>query len=64
MKCPLIIAGYNATRAGDLAYRGDCLKEECAWWDDGEPGCAILTIARELATIRQKGEVENEAKLR
>jgi len=64
MKCPLHykIVGYNGT-AQILDYF-TCLKGECAWWDDGAPGCSVLSIAQELATIRQKGELENEAKTR
>ena len=58
MNCPLIMAGWNAARGGDEAFEPDCLQEECAWWDDGHPGCSILTIAQELAIKRQKEEVE------
>jgi hypothetical protein len=58
MKCPLRSlsskGAYDQAQYEDL----DCLKEQCSWWDDGHPGCSILTIAQELAIKRQKEELE------
>lgn len=51
MKCPL--RGSDRKGAYDHAvYKtADCLKEECAWWGDGEEGCLIVFIERDLAGI-------------
>ena len=58
MKCPLIRKLNQDENSPLSLVSANCLKEECAWWDDGHPGCANLTIAQELATKRQKEEVE------
>lgn len=51
MKCPLFCIGdYNLPSIkGSSDF--DCLKEECAWWDDGTPGCALLAVAKSLQKI-------------
>ena len=58
MKCPLLLMAGIAHEGEPRCPIQECLHAWCAWWDDGQPGCAILTIATELATIRQKGELE------
>jgi hypothetical protein len=57
MKCPLILAGWNATRGGDKAYEPNCRKEDCAWWVNNSQQCAINKIGAELWVI---GEVLEE----
>ena len=58
MKCPKYKAAYIASGFAQPNVDIECDREECAWWDDGQPGCAVLTIAQELATKRQQEEVE------
>ena len=58
MKCPLLVVALEAKGLNFNLREEDCLKEECAWWDNGTPGCAILTIAQELAIKRQIEEVK------
>ena len=58
MKCPLFTIGYLANPEVLRGDAEDCYEAECAWWDDGQPGCSILTIAKELATKRQKEEIQ------
>lgn len=58
MKCPLMFMSWQSKPKERSFQPVECLKGKCAWWDNGQPGCAILTIAQELATIRQKEEVE------
>ena len=57
MMCPLMIIGDYLKKGGQYGEIGNCLKEECAWWDDGEPDCAMLTLAKELSALRQIVEV-------
>jgi len=59
MKCPLLQHTIFPPGEDPEQMFEECLKEECAWWDDGHPGCSILTIAQELATKRQKEEVKS-----
>jgi len=59
MKCPLrsISTKYPDEQIGhdDL----NCLKEECAWWDEPCEWCAILTLSRALTAL---GSVVDEIK--
>ena len=58
MKCPLFVANTLVDRRNEFEDWTVCLGDACAWWDDGQPGCSILTIAKELATKRQKEEIQ------
>ncbi len=53
MKCPLTfiksVSGYLETKF-DV---GDCLKEECAWWDLKLRICSTLKIAKELSFVSE-----------
>ena len=51
MKCPLIMAGWNATRGGDKAYEPDCFKEECGWWIPAFEICSVPEIAIRLGSL-------------
>lgn len=53
MKCPLFGAEY--TRAANYVHmeKGDCLQEECAWWEREGEGCAMPLIALRLGTIAE-----------
>lgn len=53
MKCPLIMAGWNATRAGDLSYPPDCVKENCAWWEKHGVRCSIMSLVERLGWIER-----------
>jgi len=57
MKCPLIIAGWNATRGGDKAFEGNCLEEECAWWDEMESKCSVLSGFQTFEDIKRSIQV-------
>jgi len=52
MKCPLLLAGNNAQPSIDLTAPIDCLKKECAWWEQDLNLCAIKDIALELRYIQ------------
>ena len=51
-KCPL-----RPKRQGDAAPDfGECMKVECAWWDDGLEMCSIRSIAGKLSEMDDKME--------
>ena len=41
MKCPLYQLWRTAVLGGDEIFPGDCLQEECAWWDEDMSQCSI-----------------------
>ncbi len=41
VKCPLGLVGSTMRAFGHL----DCMKEQCAWWDEQNQCCYIRTIA-------------------
>jgi hypothetical protein len=45
MKCPILQAGAKSDP------EGDCLHEDCGWWDDEKGRCAVITIATKLYDI-------------
>jgi len=61
MKCPIRpTLAYNERELLTFPDR-DCLQEECAWWRQEYPACAIYSmeralwaIATELGTIMQR----------
>ena len=64
MKCPLLAMGAVAISSTVEAAESDCLKEECAWWNDRFGMCSQAVDAylkgqedwrREKETIRKGG---------
>jgi len=51
MKCPLTINARFYTGPGVEVVGGDCLKEECAWWMNGDTICAIPALAANLNEV-------------
>ena len=49
MKCPLLKGEIKLEDADVTMDFIDCLKEECAWWDEDFGRCAVLAVAKELA---------------
>ena len=52
MKCPML---RQAEINSVLLYQteaSDCLGEKCAWWDSGEPGCSVKSIASLLEGLK------------
>ena len=39
MKCPLLSVAWGAVAAKEAAWYPECLKENCAWWNEREKGC-------------------------
>lgn len=46
MKCPLFGLGYIASRKVNGSISIDCIKEECAVFDEDNEQCSLLTLAR------------------
>jgi len=49
MKCPLKFRLIDYGAEIERIYTGDCLKEECAWYDGKQ--CAILSVMEALRDI-------------
>jgi len=45
LKCPLYYAQLREQKNGSTSDRGDCLKEECAQWDNTNKNCAIYQLS-------------------
>ncbi|GAI93181.1 unnamed protein product [marine sediment metagenome] len=54
MKCPMLqrylIQGENEA----LEVFDDCLKEECAWWDEEKHRCAVLGIYKMIYAVHRR----------
>jgi len=46
MKCPLFIDELFIQGELKELHRADCLKEECAWWNESESECSMLSLAK------------------
>ena len=46
MKCPLMSDKDYSEQLERRLHKGDCIKEDCAWWVEieGAAGCAIALI--------------------
>lgn len=44
--CPLIMAGWAASRGLFSENRVSCLGSHCAWWDAENRRCAALSVAK------------------
>jgi len=51
MKCPLSITGELTAEKEFIGAAADCLKEECAWWDDVMKRCVMKTVGAKLSGI-------------
>ena len=51
MKCPMRIFVVQQGLEVGTGYMPDCLKEQCAWWDQAGNSCAVLSIYQELRLL-------------
>ena len=51
MKCPLFHRPKLDWHGRTSYQTGDCLEEECAWWDPSLNLCCVRTIAGKLDDI-------------
>ena len=54
MKCPLNKAITYFDGKEYQVVMADCLHEECAWWDEENHWCAILSLTVELNGIHSE----------
>ena len=52
MKCPLKRSKYVWPSGQEECLFEDCLKEECAWWDNREDMCNVTTLADKITDMR------------
>ncbi len=52
MKCPLFIMNDTRAQLGEETEVGDCIKEECAWWDIPHDRCGVVLVGDELSSIQ------------
>lgn len=51
MKCPRQINYRIDQGFYNVVDMGECLKEECAWWESNGGGCALPLLALRLGTL-------------
>ncbi len=51
MKCPLFCMNDTRVQLGEETEIGDCLKEECAWWDEAHECCAIIALNQTFVAV-------------
>jgi len=51
MKCPLAVDNVMVYEGETIFKRGDCLKEECAWWLPQGNCCSIASLAIDLGEL-------------
>jgi len=56
MKCPLLMAGLFA-KGGSSLPSGNCLKKECAWWDDRYQQCLVVTATEQLFRLGDRAKI-------
>jgi len=58
MKCPLIKKVVFQELPTINLVEGDCLREECAWWDDRFQQCLAVTATEQLFKLASNKEVD------
>jgi len=46
MKCPLLTDKDYSVQLERNLNTGDCIKEECAWWDQVYGRCTVLALSQ------------------
>ena len=46
MRCPMLTMYATTFKPPEEYEDRDCLKEECAWWDENADCCAVLELSR------------------
>lgn len=45
MRCPILEIGWMQTKVGDKGVSSDCLRQDCAWWEEHFGKCCIAIEA-------------------
>lgn len=59
MECPLLVIGLFANSLTGGKFKPDtarCMEDDCAWYDDYDERCSIVSINYELANIAEEIE--------
>ena len=59
MKCPMLMYEYLPEESPTQGKHSDCVKEECAWWDEEKNCCSIKVVAKELTRLQLKWKVKS-----
>lgn len=51
MKCPLLAIAWSGVVAKQQEDYPDCIKEECAWWDNEYNLCCVNRLSAGLAEM-------------
>ncbi len=51
MRCPPFTLASSFSYPGKGIMWTDCLKEECAWWDDDYQRCCVKTLTQKLSCV-------------
>lgn len=51
MKCPLLSAGEYTRNVSHPTISCDCIKEECAWWNEAYSCCQLVELVHALGGI-------------
>ncbi len=53
MKCPLMLKVWEPGDERRHWESIDCLKEKCAWWDEEDGRCALLSLMGDIRVISE-----------
>jgi len=51
MKCPLMRIPITTKGAADREKIDECIKEECAWWNETNGNCGVLQLCKSIYYI-------------
>ena len=57
MKCPLRVKYKRFLWWKRIIGNEDCLKEECAWWDEEKNCCSGKVLAKEITRLQLQKRV-------
>jgi len=52
MKCPRLTVYERDEHGNTTPAFGECIKEDCAWWDDSAMMCSFTSLCDDIYSIR------------
>lgn len=49
--CPIMSAGLKANPEGSINDEAECEKIRCAWWNQSDKRCAVLSSSMNLSIV-------------